>query len=314
MLRSVFLWLSDQPRVFEFLKGNRLGRSIASRFVAGETVETAVEAARACEARGIKTTLDLLGESVSSEDATHVARDEVLRTIDAMADGGLEANVSIKLTQLGLDISQSVCLANLRQILDRARERDAFIRIDMEDFNHADRTLALFHRDVIPSYKDNCGVVIQSYLRRSRQDVADLIASGARVRLCKGAYAESEEVAFQEKAEVDASYLTLMRSLVESGNYAAIATHDPAMIDPTIAFVKEHDIAVSRFEFQMLYGVRRDLQDSLRARGFNVRVYIPFGTAWYPYLMRRLAERPANVGFMMGSVAKELFSRNDRST
>ena len=314
MFRSAFLWLSEQPRVFNFLKGSRFGRGIASRFVAGETVEAAIEAARACEARGIKTTLDLLGDSVSSEDETYVARDEVLRTIDAMADGGLEANVSIKLTQLGLDISESVCLANLRQILDRARERDAFVRIDMEGSDYTGRTLEVFHRDVIPSYKGNCGVVIQSYLRRSDRDVADLIKHGARVRLCKGAYSEHEDIAFQGREEVDANYLTLMRSLIENGNYVAIATHDPSMIDPTIAFVKEHDIATSKFEFQMLYGIRRDLQDSLRARGFNVRVYIPFGTAWYPYLMRRLAERPANLGFMMGSVVKEVFSRNDRST
>lgn len=314
MFRSAFLWLSEQQRVFNFLKGNRLGRGISRRFVAGETIESTVEAARACEARGIKTTLDLLGESVSSKEETFLARDEVLRTIDTMAEAGLETNVSIKLTQLGLDIGQLTCLDNLRTILDRARERCAFIRIDMEDSGCTDRTLELFHREVLPFYKDNCGVVIQSYMRRSGKDVAALIATGARVRLCKGAYAEPEDVAFQDKAEVDANFLALMRSLIEAGNYPAIATHDEAMIDQTIAFVEEHDLERGRFEFQMLYGVRRDLQDSLRARGFNLRVYIPFGTAWYPYLMRRLAERPANIGFMLGSVMKELFSKNDRPT
>ncbi len=314
MLHGAFLWLSEQPLVFNFLKGNRLGRSISRRFVAGETVESAVAAARRCEARGIKTTLDLLGESVSTEGETHVARDEVLRTIDVMADEGVETNVSIKLTQLGLDIGRSVCWNNLRQILDRVRERNGFIRIDMENSDCTERTLDLFRRDVLPFYKDHCGVVIQSYLKRSGRDVGDLIGMGARIRLCKGAYAEPDNVALQAKQDVDANYLELMRSLVKEGNYPAIATHDSAMIDQTIAFVKEHNIGADRFEFQMLYGVRRDLQDSLRARGFNMRVYIPFGTAWYPYLMRRMAERPANLGFMVGSMTKELFSRNDRPT
>ncbi len=312
MLRGAFLWLSEQPRVFNFLKENRLGRGISRRFVAGETVESAVAAARTCEARGIKTTLDLLGESVSTESETHIARDEVLGAIDAMADAGVETNVSIKLTQLGLDTGRSICLDNLRQILDRARERNGFIRIDMESSEYTERTLDLFRRDILPFYKDHCGVVIQSYLKRSGKDVCDLIGVGARIRLCKGAYAEPKDAALQAKQDVDANYLELMRSLLKEGNYPAIATHDSAMIDQTIAFVKEHNIAVDRFEFQMLYGVRRDLQDSLRARGFNVRVYIPFGTAWYPYLMRRMAERPGNLGFMVSSIAKELFSRNDR--
>ena len=313
MLRSAFLWLSDQPRVFNFLKGNRLGRGISSRFVAGETVASAVDVARALERTGIKTTLDLLGESVSNEDETRVARDEVLETIDAMAQAGLEANVSIKLTQLGLDISHAVCLDNLRKILDRAKERGGFIRIDMESSEYTARTLELFHRDVVPFYQEHCGVVVQSYLKRTEKDVGDLLAVGARVRLCKGAYAEEEDIAFQGKSDVDDSYVELMRSFLANGNYPALATHDETIVDLAIAFVRERNIAVERFEFQMLYGVRRDLQQSLRQRGYNVRVYIPFGTAWYPYLMRRLAERPGNVGFMVGSVMKEMFSRNDRS-
>lgn len=312
MLRSAFLWLSDQPRVFRFLKGNRLGRSIALRFVAGETIEAALEAASACESRGIKTTLDLLGESVSGQAETSAARDEVVQTIDAMADAGLETNVSIKLTQLGLDISRSVCLDNLRAILDRAQQRNGFIRIDMESSEYTERTLDLFHSHILPHYKDHCGVVIQSYLKRSAKDIRHLVEAGARVRLCKGAYAEPHDVAFQAKRDVDDSYLDLMRALLEKGNYPAIATHDVAMIDQTIAFAGERDISPDRFEFQMLYGVRRDLQNTLRSKGFNLRLYIPFGTAWYPYLMRRLAERPANVGFMARSVMKEMFSRNDR--
>ncbi len=316
MLRSTFLWLSERPSVFEFLKRNRLGRGIAARFVAGESLESAVQAAQAVEARGIKTTLDLLGESVSSGTETHAARDEVIETIDGMADAGLEANVSVKLTQLGLDISETSCLDNVRRILRRAADRNAFnafVRIDMESSKYTGRTLSLFHRDVLPDYRDHCGVVIQSYLRRSGKDVAALVTAGARVRLCKGAYAEANDVAFQDKEDVDRSFVDLMGTLLESGNYPAIATHDVDIITKAQAFAKDHGIPPDRFEFQMLYGVRRDLQDALCAKGFNVRVYIPFGTAWYPYLMRRLAERPANVGFMASSVMKEVFSHNDRS-
>ncbi len=306
MLRNTFLWLSEQPRVFRFLKRNRAGRSVASRFVAGETVSTAIEAARVLTERNITASLDLLGESVTTAAETHTARDEVLETLEGMAEANLEPNVSVKLTQLGLDIDQSLCLENMRVILTRARDLDAFVRIDMESSEYTERTLSMFFEDLAPAFGKHTGVVIQSYLKRSADDVANLIAARARVRLCKGAYAEPESVAFQDRDAVDGSYVDLMESLLEHGNYPALATHDPKLIDHAITFVEREGIDPSRFEFQMLYGVRRDLQDQLRSRGFNMRVYIPFGTAWYPYLMRRLAERPANVGFMVGSVVREL--------
>lgn len=309
MLRGAFLWLSEQSTVFNFLKRNRVGRSIASRFVAGETIDTAVAAARTLEQKSIRVTLDLLGESVTNEEETKGARDHVLQTLDAMAAAELETNVSIKLTQLGLDIDRDLCLANVRCVLERARRLGAFVRIDMESSEYTERTLDLFRSTLHPEFGNHTGVVIQSYLKRSGRDIEELISMEARVRLCKGAYAEPESVAFQDKADVDRCFVELLESLVRDGNYPAIATHDERLIDHAIAFVERHEIPASRFEFQMLYGVRRDLQDALRDRGFGVRVYVPFGTAWYPYLMRRLAERPANLGFMMGSVVRETFFR-----
>jgi proline dehydrogenase len=307
MLRRTFLWLSEQSGVFNFIKRNDAARRIASRFVAGETLESAVEAARTLKARGITVSLDLLGESVSSAEETHAARDEVLRTIDGLATAGLDGNVSVKLTQLGLDIDGQLCAENMHAVLTRAKESNVFVRMDMESSQYTEATLALFYDDLHPAFGEATGVVIQSYLRRSEQDVDELIARGAQVRLCKGAYAEPVEVAFQERKEVSDSFINLMRKLLENGNYPGIATHDEALIDATLAFVKERAIPAERFEFQMLYGVRRDLQSSLRGQGYNIRVYVPFGTHWYPYLMRRLAERPANIAFMASSVAKETF-------
>jgi proline dehydrogenase len=197
----------------------------------------------------------------------------------------------------------------MRAVLDRAKELNVFVRADMEASDYTERTLQLFYDHFHPEYNGLTGVVIQSYLRRSEQDVERLVFLGARVRLCKGAYAEPEEIAFQEREEVSASFVELMERLVENGNYPGIATHDAELIDKTVAFVEEKGIPPERFEFQMLYGVRRDLQDELHAKGYNMRVYIPFGTAWYPYLMRRLAERPANVAFMVASLFKETFGR-----
>jgi proline dehydrogenase len=309
MLRRTFLWLSEHAGVFEFIRQNRLARQVASRFVAGESLQSALEASRPLNARGITVSLDLLGESVSSAVETRTARDEVLQTLDGIASSGIEGNVSVKLTQLGLDIDPSLCAENMHAILSKARALDVFVRMDMESSAHTERTLRLFCDDLHPTFGSLTGVVIQSYLRRSQADVEALIARGARVRLCKGAYAEPPEVAFQERDEVSASFTTLMQQLLEKGAYPAIATHDEALIDQTVAFAIAHDIDATQFEFQMLYGVRRDLQDSLKARGYNVRVYVPFGTHWYPYLMRRLAERPANMTFMAASLLKETFGR-----
>ena len=307
MMRSTFLWLSEHAGTFAFVKRNPLARRVASRFVAGETLDSAVEAGRRLNARDITVSLDLLGESVSSAEETHAARDEVVRTVEAMAASGIAGNVSVKLTQLGLDIDRELCAENMRRILTRAKELDGFVRIDMESTEYTEVTLQLFHDDLRPSFGDHTGVVIQSYLRRSAQDVEKLTEVGARVRLCKGAYAEPPDLAFQERHEVSSSFTALMKKLLKDGNYPGIATHDEALIDQTIAFAEAESIPPERYEFQMLYGVRRDLQDSLRARGFNVRVYVPFGTHWYPYLMRRLAERPANVTFMAASLLKETF-------
>lgn len=309
MLRQSFLWLSEHQGIFSFVKKNRLARRVASRFVAGETLESAIAASKAMNAKGIMVSLDLLGESVSSAEETKAARDDILGIIDGIAESGIDGNVSVKLTQLGLDIGPGLCVENMRAILIRAREHDIFVRVDMESSEHTERTLRMFRDELYPEFGNVVGVVIQSYLRRSAKDVDDLVDLGARVRLCKGAYAEPPEVAFQERREVSESFTQLMETLLERGNYPGIATHDGGLVDKALAFVEAHTIPPERFEFQMLYGVRRDLQEELRAKGYNMRVYIPFGTAWYPYLMRRLAERPANVAFMAASVAKETLGR-----
>lgn len=309
MLRSAFLWLSEQRRIFEFLKQNGFARKAASRFVAGEVTETAIEAARGLNERGIKVSLDLLGESVSVPDEAYAARDEVLRTIDEIDRAGIDGNVSVKLTQMGLDIDSGLCLENMRAIMSRANRHGMFVRIDMESSAHTERTLQVF-AELHPEGGDLIGVVIQSYLQRSAKDIEDLIARGARIRLCKGAYSEPATVAFQQKSEINASYMRLTERLLDHGNYPALATHDEDMIQHAVAYVDRKGIPVERFEFQMLYGVRRDLQHALREKGYNIRVYVPFGSNWYPYLMRRLAEKPGNVGFMLASVVKETFSRH----
>ncbi len=305
MLRSGLLWLSDRQNVFEFVKRNGLARKLASRFVAGETLDSAITAARALNERDIAVSLDLLGESVTDESDAARARDEVIETLERIDETGVAANVSIKLTQMGSDLSDEICVGNMRQVLDKAREKDIFVRLDMEGSAHTERTLALFWDRLHAEYGNLAGVVIQSYMRRSSADVDRLIAMQARVRLCKGAYAEAEEVAFQKRRDVSDSYPSLLESLLDRGNYPGVATHDQELIDHTIEYVKKHSIPADRFEFQMLYGVRRDLQAKLRKLGFNMRVYVPFGTQWYPYLMRRLAERPSNIAFIGMSVLKE---------
>jgi proline dehydrogenase len=308
MLRSLFLWLSQRRSIFHFLKRNALARKAASRFVAGETIETAIEAARALNDRGITASLDLLGESVGSSDEAVASRDEVVQILGAIAETAVNSNVSVKLTQLGLDIDHDLCLQNMRTILTQARAKNIFVRIDMESSEHTERTLSVF-KELLAEFGNLTGVVIQSYMRRSQADIEELLQLGARVRLCKGAYAEPESVAFQERREIDHSFASLMIRLLDEGSYPAIATHDEHLIDRALEYVQSNDIPPERYEFQMLYGVRRDLYHRLRERGFNVRVYVPFGSNWYPYLMRRLAERPRNIGFMTASVVKETLSR-----
>ncbi len=305
MMRTSLLWLSNQPRVFSFVRRNGIARKFAARFVAGETVETAVEAARDLNRRKITATLDLLGESITREAEAIQARDTYLQMLDRIAQAGVESNVSVKLTQMGFDISEELCLANMRAILDKARSLGSFVRLDMESSAYTQRTLDFFSHRLFDQYGAHTGVVIQSCLRRSDRDIDRLIEMKARVRLCKGAYLEPPEVAYPDKAEVDRAYVRLMERLMERGNYPGLATHDQRIIERARAFAREKGLDASRYEFQMLYGVRRDLQDQLRQAGYNMRVYVPFGTQWYPYLMRRLAERPANIAFILGNVVRE---------
>lgn len=304
-MRQGLLWLSEQPGIFNFVRSNGLARRFASRFVAGESIDQAVEAARELSGRGITASLDLLGESVSAEAEAVTARDQYLRMLDRMAASGAEVNVSVKLTQMGLDISEALCVANTTAILEKAAALHGFVRLDMEGSDYTERTLDFFRRRLFDRFGAHCGVVIQSMLRRSEQDIEDLIAMKARVRLCKGAYLEPPELAFPDKAEVDRNYIRLMERLLLAGNYPGVATHDGAIIAHAREFTRRQGIGSDRFEFQMLYGVRRDLQESLRQAGFRLRVYIPFGTQWYPYLMRRLAERPANIAFFLGNIVRE---------
>ncbi len=305
MLRKTFLYLSEQKTLREFAVRNPLARRFAARFVAGETLDTAVAAVRELNARGISASLDVLGESVTAVEEARSSAAMVVETQERIAAEKLDCNVSVKLSQMGLDLDSGLCTENMGRILERGRELGMFVRIDMESSAHTQRTLDLFEREFLPAHGDRVGIVLQSYLRRTAADVDRLIGARARVRLCKGAYDEPAAVAFPAKADVDRSYAELMERLLERGNHPAIATHDPALIARARQFVTARAIAPDRFEFQMLYGVRRDLQEELRRTGFRVRVYVPFGTHWYPYFMRRLAERPANVAFILGNVVKE---------
>jgi proline dehydrogenase len=309
MFRAGLLWLSEQPRIFRFVRQNRLAKRFASRFVAGETVDVAVAALRDLNAAGVTASLDLLGESVTRAEDARAARDAYLETLDRIRTAGAQANVSLKLTQMGLDIDEALCVANLRAIIGRAKEYGSFVRIDMEQSSYTEKTLQLFTRIFHPEFGNAVGVVLQSYLRRTAPDVDAMIALGARVRLCKGAYQEPATVAFPTKRDVDANYIACMERLLERGRYPGLATHDERIITHAKDYARRHGIGAERFEFQMLYGVRRDLQLGLRREGWNVRVYVPFGTHWYPYLMRRLAERPANIAFIVGNVVKESLRR-----
>ena len=310
MLRNALLYLSNQPRVFNFVRHNRLAQGFANRFVAGETLDTAIEAVRQLNAKGITATLDLLGESVHNEGEARESARAYIEMLDRIRETKLNANVSVKLTAMGLDISEDLCVANMQNILDRAREHESFVRLDMEGSDYTQKTLDLFYERLSPSYRANVGIVLQSYLYRTSADVEEANKNTARVRLCKGAYKEPASVAYPEKKDVDDSYLRCMRALLSNGHYPGIATHDEAIVRETKRYARENDIKPDQFEFQMLYGVRRDLQEKLVREGFRMRVYVPFGTQWYPYLMRRLAERPANVAFITGNIVKEMVGRN----
>jgi proline dehydrogenase len=284
--------------------GMRDSGSFARRFIAGESVEEAIEAARTLEAQHLLITLDFLGESVTSSAAANEATTAYLETMRKIAAAGVGRNVSLKLTQLGLDIDRATCVDNLRRILDEATAREFFVRIDMENSPYTERTLEIFETLWEIGYR-NAGVVIQSYLKRSEADIARVNKLGARIRLVKGAYKEPASAAFQNKSEVDSQYIHLMKILLKEGTYPAIATHDEAMIRATTEFAAANGIAKDKYEFQMLYGIRRDLQASLSAAGHPFRVYVPFGREWFPYFMRRLGERPANIGFVLRGIRAE---------
>jgi proline dehydrogenase len=310
MLRHSLLWLSEQQRIFNFVRRNALARQFASRFVAGETVDEAVSAAVELRRQDVTTSLDLLGESVTEAAEAVAARNEYVAMLDRLATAELELNVSVKLTQMGLDIDEALCASNIVTIVERAAAGGGFVRLDMESSAYTQRTLDFYSTHIREALRPHCGVVIQSALRRSAEDVEDLIEARVRVRLCKGAYLEPPDVAFPDKTDVDRTYVEMMERLLLNGTYPGIATHDEDIINHAVAFVASNGIAAERYEFQMLYGVRRDLQRKLREAGHRLRVYVPFGRQWYPYLMRRLAERPANIAFMLGNIIRESVPRS----
>ena len=312
MLRSALLYLSNQPQVFSFVRHNRLAKHFAMRFVAGETADEALAAVRQLNAAGISASLDLLGESVTNETEATATRDAYMRLLDRLQEQRLDCNVSVKLTALGLDVSEDLCVALMHDVLGRARGLGNFVRIDMESSAYTERTLRLFEERLYPAYKDHVGIVLQSYLYRTLADVERANQLRCRVRLCKGAYKEPASVAYPDKRQVDENYVRAMRALMLNGNYPGLATHDRRIINEAKRYAQEQRISPDRFEFQMLYGVRRDLQEQLVREGYRMRVYVPFGTQWYPYLMRRLAERPANVAFITGNVMREMVAGRGR--
>jgi proline dehydrogenase len=312
MFRAFFLYLSNAAWARWLITHFPLARRAARRFVAGETIGEAITTIRALNAKGITATLDHLGESVHTEAEATRAADDYLLALEQIAAADVRANVSLKLTQLGLDLDTEFCTRNVRRVLDKAKAAGNFVRVDMEGTPHTDRTLAVFRalrRDF-----DNVGVVLQAYLYRTEQDLAALLAEKSRVRLCKGAYNEPADKSFPHKADVDANYVKLARILLAHAGEVpglsadgrtpplpAVATHDEKMIAAAKAAAAEGQVPRDRFEFQMLYGIRRELQEQLAADGFSMRVYVPYGTEWYPYFMRRLAERPANMWFILSN-------------
>jgi proline dehydrogenase len=284
--------------------GMRRDGGFARRFIAGETVEEAIEAARTIEAARMTQTLDLLGESVANMAEADAATRAYLAVIDKIVASGIGRNISLKLTQLGLTVDRATCVDNLRRILDHASAHEFFVRVDMENSPYTQVTLDVFDVMWQQGYR-NAGIVLQSYLPRSLEDARRLNGMGARVRIVKGAYKEPKGVAYQNKSDVDAAFVQITQLLLSNGNYPAIATHDPVMIDEAKKYAAANKIAADRFEFQMLYGIRRDLQAQLVADGYRIRVYVPFGREWFPYFMRRLGERPANVGFVIRGILGE---------
>jgi proline dehydrogenase len=305
MFRSIFIALSESKMLRSVAERSRIGRRLSSRFVAGMTVEDALSATAATNSHAMSVSIDNLGENVTNLEEAKLSAKLYHELLDQIAARKLNANVSLKLTHMGLDIDNKLSRNIVDELVAHAARLDSFVRIDMEGSAYTEKTLDVvrdLHRR--PVNAGHVGAVIQSYLYRSEGDVKSLCAERIRIRLCKGAYKEPPEIAFKKKADVDANFVRLMRILLKSGTYHGIATHDPKMIDATIAFAKSERIPPDAFEFQMLYGVRRDLQQRLVRDGWRMRVYIPFGTEWYPYLMRRLAERPANAIFILKNVLR----------
>jgi proline dehydrogenase len=298
VMRRAVLAVADNGAVSRFFRSNKLARGLVYRFVAGETVESAIAAAQELAPKGITTTLDLLGENVRSAQEATTAVTSYTDLLQTMSAAGLEANISVKLTMLGLDFGEDIATANMRQILEVAREVNGFVRIDMESSDYTDVTMRIFET-LYGEFGNHVGIVIQAYLHRAEADVRRAIDLGARVRLVKGAYAEPETVAYQERVQIDENFGHLAALLLEKGNYPAIATHDMDLVRTTIEHARRLHVTPDRFEFQMLYGVRRDKQVGLVEQGYRMRVYVPYGTEWYPYFTRRIAERPANALFVL---------------
>jgi proline dehydrogenase len=297
MLKRTLLYMAQNETVRRFVLNNRAARGVSRRFVAGEQLEEAVEAVRTLNSRGLHVSLDHLGENVTAEHEARASAEDYMEILDRVKATGVDANISIKLTALGLDTSARLCEENISRILQHAQQFPIFVRVDMEGSAYTERTVDLTLR--LHERFEHVGTVIQSCLYRSKKDVEQLILQGVRVRLVKGAYREAKTIAFQNKSDVDRNYVRLMTLLMQRGNYPALATHDEAIINAACKFAHDNGIGQAAFEFQMLYGIRRDLQERLVQRGYNVRVYVPYGSQWYPYLVRRMAERPANLMFVM---------------
>ena len=298
LLRRPMLAVADSRPVEGLIRRSSFSQGLVRRFVAGERLDEALAAARGIAAQGMTTTLDQLGENVATADAARAAVASYVEILRRMAGDGLEPNISVKLTMLGLDLGEDLATENMLAILEAARAVRGFVRIDMEGSAYTARTLAIAEA-LHDRFPDEVGTVIQSYLRRSAADVERLIGRRMRVRLVKGAYAEPPAIAYQGQREVDAAYARLMERLLDAGRYPALATHDPALLRAARDYAQRMSIAPDRYEFQMLYGVRRDAQAALVAAGYRMRVYVPFGTEWYPYFTRRIAERPANALFVL---------------
>lgn len=306
MFRTIFIALSENRMIRRMAERSAMGRKVSGRFVAGMTVADALDATARTNALGMSVSVDNLGENVTNVAEAKESAALYNELIDDIVERKLDANVSMKLTHMGLDVDPALARSIASDLVDHAVRANNFVRVDMEGSPYTQLTLDVVRElHAQPGHAGHVGAVIQAYLHRSEADVRDLCAAGIRIRLCKGAYKEKPEIAFQEKADVDANFVKLMKILLKSGTYHGIATHDPKMIEETIRFARAENIPPTAFEFQMLYGVRRDLQEQLVREGWRMRVYIPFGTEWYPYLMRRLAERPANLIFIL----KNLFRR-----